>query len=927
MRPLELTMQAFETYKDSNTIDFTKLGEQGLYLVTGDTGSGKTTIFDAITYALYGCPSGEVRDSKMLRSTLADENTPTIVRFKFELNNKEYLVTRTIAIRTKRNGDKETKNTVSLELPDDKEVLDQVEKVNRKIEEILGIDSNQFRQIAMIAQGSFQKILTAKSDERQKLFTTLFRTEKYQKIQERISNDFSVCLKEKKNKETILQSHLSNLSFDNDTELNEKLNKVKNQPYPLEDSLKVIEEVIDNDKKALKTLDKEQSEKHNKIVEVNLIVDKVSQLKKDKESLIVKEKELANKEKEAEGKRDTLTVEKDAYTVTVPKFEKDKALIEAELKNYDALDEKNREISDEEKNINDTKRKISNNNVAISKSEEQLKKLEGEKEELKDSAVNVEKILNELKDNKKRKEEVANLSEKASILEMKKKELIKAQEEFKKVNNINSEKQEDFQKKNSLFLQGQAGIMASLLKEGEECPVCGSTHHPKKCEMLSSIPSEAELNKAKKEAEKAQKDAEEKSMFASGLNVEVNSKKEDFAESFSKVIGKEVSDNAITILDEEMNSVKALIEKLEVQYTAEEKKKLRKEELENLIPSLNEKIKELIEKKNNLNSSLVKSETNIQALTKQREALKESLKFDSKKSAESKINEYRGKIDKITKSYEDAVKNVEIINKDIDMRKGEIKVIKTNIEESSVKDVNEEEVNEKFTTLQKEYNGIEDKKKILSGRFKVNEQSYTNIKSILPSYNENEKKYMMLSRLNETMNGGNLNNDAGRIRLETYVQTSYFDKVLHYGNQRLKIMSDGQYEFIRRKTADDRRTQSGLDIDVIDHHSAATRDIKSLSGGESFKASMSLALGLSDEVTQEAGGIKLDTMFIDEGFGTLDNQSMNKAFKALQSVSDGNKLVGIISHVDFLKENIENQLVVTKDKINGSSVVFKHLGD
>ena len=466
------------------------------------------------------------------------------------------------------------------------------------------------------------------------------------------------------------------------------------------------------------------------------------------------------------------------------------------------------------------------------------------------------------------------------------------------------------------FLNEQAGILAEDLTEGVPCPVCGSTNHPKLALKSATAPTETTVNESKSAYDKARKYAEELSRTAGEIKGQVDSQTEELQKLISDLLNNcesgAAQSTAKNIIAEIAVNLKVINEKISV----EEKNAKRKAELDEMIPKAEERIRKAeavtAECKQNI-SALTASCTEIE---KQCKSLSATLKFEGKADAVAKKKALENTLSAMQKALEDAEKSYAESEKEIVGLDAKIKQLKKQISKSEAIDV--EAAEQKKSALTEEKISLTAVQRKVGIRIDANTKCLDNINRKSDELSEIEKRKISINALNNTANG----NISGKekIMLETYIQMTYFDRIIARANTRFMKMSGGQYELKRSETADNNRSQSGLDLSVVDHYNGTERSVKTLSGGESFKASLSLALGLSDEIQSSAGGIKLDTMFVDEGFGSLDPESLSQAFRALADLSDGNRLVGIISHVADLKEKIDKQVIITKEKAGGSKI-------
>ena len=926
MRPLTLTIAGFGTYCKETFIDFTKLGTEGLYLITGDTGSGKTTIFDAITFALYGEPSGENRKTEMIRSSFADCNQPTFVKLQFEFHEKKYYVKRNPAYeRASKKGTGTTTETADAEFGyEDKPVITGNTNVTKKIKELLGIDKVQFSQIAMIAQGDFQKVLFADSATRQNFFRTLFKTEKFEKLQLVLKNKVSELSNEVNNKNNFLKNQLNNLSCSVNSPLYELIDKAKTTEMPWNEKIDIINSLISSDESERNDLLESKKENQIKFDSVKLKLEDVKRLKDDKDLMEDISEKILKEEKLVESLNETVQVRKMAFDDN-PEKEREKALIESDFNRYDDLDNKFKELTV----LREDCRKLENNVTKwesdINSIECNIKEFEEELVTLKDAEVNYQKLVSEKEKLIEKVNILDSLYGKYKNVNILKEKLKEAQDSYKDAENIASQANINYMAKNKAFLDGQAGILAENLEENNPCPVCGALHHPSPCKKSDIVPSEDELKEAKAEYDRLHSVVVEKSENAAAICAEEKSKREELLGSFEDIFGRlpeEYDFQQIgNKIDAESCNTKEALDVNDVKIKEENNRNDRKKKLEKLIPDERNKLETLKGEIVNNNNIYLQKNTECTSLEKQIEELRINLKFPDKAQAKSRVNELERKIDIARKSYDDAVRNFNEKTKKINELNGKLEEVKSRVESYSIQ--NEDYVISEYNSLNSEHINIEKKNEELISRLNINRQALNNINDNVKDIIENEKRLSVISSLSETANGSIKGHE--KVQLETYVQMSYFNKVLHFANTRLLIMTNRRYELVRKTTGIKLNTISGLELDVKDHYTGNVRSVKTLSGGECFQASLALALGLSDAVTSSAGGIKIDTMFIDEGFGTLDSENLQKAFEALNSITSCNKLVGIISHVDYLKDKIDRQIVVTKTRNKGSTVELRNL--
>ena len=917
MRPIKLVMSAFGPYASRTVLELDKLGTSGLYLITGDTGAGKTTIFDAITFALYGAASGENRESGMFRSKYADADTPTEVELTFIYAGKEYYIKRNPEYerpKTRGDGFKTEKANAELHYPDGR-VVTKLREVERAVEQIIGIDRNQFAQIAMIAQGDFLKLLVASTDERKKIFQKLFRTRSYYSLQERLKSEAGILSKEYDGISSSIRQYINGIVCDEDDVLSIKVRNAKEGLCSTEETLELLSRLIEKDKEEEKRLKEELTDIRKELEKITAILTNNETWSKARNSLEKSENDLKEAREELKVLKNKLQAE-EINKSKIEEIRKKIAAIEAELPEYKESDDK---IKDRDALKKETK-ELSED---LAKQEERLTSLENEIEALKEERKTLEKADKEKADldaKKKETEEtqrrVSDISKELKSLDNLEEQLKREQKEYNKLYEDVQIKDEEYRRLFKLYLDDQAGIIAETLSDGVPCPVCGSTSHPKKAVKAENAPTKEKLDESKSMYESAQKEAQDASGKAAQTKGQADEKRNSVLTMLKEMFGAVTLDGAGRLIEDKKTDIENVLDKLQIATEEQQKRIDRKDEIDKAFP---EKENERGSLKNSISENKTKlsgQKATLESLEVRIDELVKKLKYESEEKAKEAKQTLRDEAKGLEDAYKAADDAVNLQNEKIAGFKAAIKEAEKVLEEAKEIDVATVEAEQSaFKTRQGE---IDEKQKVISARKSANEISEGKIKEKSAEILGVEKRLKWVKALSNTANG----NISGKekIMLETYIQMTYFDRIIARANTRFMVMSGGQYELKRRKEAENNRSQTGLELDVIDHYNGTERSVKTLSGGESFKASLSLALGLSDEIQSSAGGIKLDTMFVDEGFGSLDDESLGQAMRALQNLTDGNRLVGIISHVSELKERIETQIVVTKEKGGGSQI-------
>ena len=552
-----------------------------------------------------------------------------------------------------------------------------------------------------------------------------------------------------------------------------------------------------------------------------------------------------------------------------------------------------------------------------------LSELKSELDGLKNVGVSIEEYKNKLE---KLDESINELNE----LKKEHKKFIRGQQELEELTDKYIEDNNEFKRLRDIyeemeqaFRDGQAGILAATLTDGEKCPVCGSIAHPDKAKLTDEIPSEEKLNQAKDNASKARDKANEASSFLRSRRTFVELIKEQLinnaVELFSDSDIDEDKDLFISNLESNIESRKfeitTLRNDINDKLNNEKRRETRKKEIEdNLISEYEKKLKLIDEDIASLNIEIAGINASINENKLKAKEIKESLIFSDMSAAEKRRNELTYTLNSIQQLYDIKEQERNQIHDEVTKLTSKIESLKKSLEGIEISDVTDKKA--KKTELEYKRNDLTKKIQEERTRIRINNNVLVNIKDKAESLKETEKNLSYITSLSKTANGDLSGKE--KIKLETYIQTTYFDRIIRRANLRFMEMSSGQYELKRQRVASDIRGQSGLDLVVIDHYNGTERSVRTLSGGESFMASLSLALGLSEEVQSSSGGVSVDTLFVDEGFGTLDSDSLDLAYKALTNVTEGNRLVGIISHVAELRNKIDNQIIVKKEKSGGS---------
>ena len=905
MRPVYIRMSAFGPYAGIQELNMEELGAGGLYLVTGDTGAGKTTIFDAITFALYGEASGDSREAGMLRSKYADPSVPTEVELTFIYGGKTYKVCRNPEYeRPAKRGTGMTMQKAEAELiyPDGR-VVTKPKDVTAAVTEIMGVNREQFCQIAMIAQGKFRDLIEKGTTERQKIFREIFRTAPYQQVQDILKGKYRALERECETLRESVKQYIQGILW----------NKDASEETPVEEVMELLTEQNKADQEIQAGLFEELQQKEQVLQKIR------SELERDRERK-KRQKLYQELQDRRKAKREQITELQQRYREEQGK-EPERRRLADEISRLESLMPQYLHLEELKKNERadqDEREKLSGKQRQYEAKQEELKgKIqEGREagESLADAPEEYQKLLFESEKHQKYMERLQNLSKVILQYEKLQQDLLVKQREYQTERDKVRKKEMDYRAKNQAFLDEQAGILAQTLVEDQPCPVCGSIHHPAPAEQNPGAPSKDELELLQQELEQCRVREAEASRKAGELLGNVQSRAES--------IKREAEGLELTGTLEEMKHRLADFQKqgqtTEKQLQQEKglaSEKVKQKDMWNrLLPEQEKALEKVTEELQQIRERQAAVESKQKAAGEEIQRLTEVLPYSGQKEAQEKHIELVQKQNVMKRQLEQAEKAVQTAEVEIAGTEGRLKELRQQLEEAVEADT--EALRQKQAEIETEKAACEERGKELHHRIQNNQSVLKNLQNRSKELVEKEKQYTMVRSLAVTA----LGNIPGKekIMLETYVQMTYFDRIIARANTRLMVMTGGQYEMKRRRGSSNLRSQSGLELDVIDHYNGSERSIRTLSGGESFQASLSLALGLADEIQASAGGIRLDTMFVDEGFGSLDSESLEQAVQALAGLAESKRLVGIISHVDELKNRIDRQIVVKKERSGGS---------
>ena len=980
MRPTELIISAFGPYAGEVTLDMASLGDRGLYLITGDTGAGKTTLFDAIAFALYGNASGDSRKPRMLRSKYARPDARTYVEMGFSYNGKEYRVRRNPEyMRAKQRGEGETreKPDAELHLPDGRLVTGD-KAVTVEVEGLLGLNREQFSQIAMLAQGSFSRLLSGRTEDRGIIFREIFKTKPYQLFQEKLKDRAKGLYGRYADSRKSMEQYARGVI----TEGHSEELKLRWKEVP-QGSLEALLEVLDQ------LIGADEAQQQGKDRAMALVRDEMAALGM----------ELGKMQGDAAVCRD-MAAAADVLRENMPVLEQAKVRYEREKERQADRDGLIGAVTRMEENLKTYDRfdGLQENLKVCRKETESLEKRLGqaalEERQWKERNDSDEKILESLRQAGEEYQaaltagerlgeysgRIGLLAEELAQYGQERKKLEAARERYRAAGEESRRADDAYREMYQRFLDNQAGILASRLTEGQPCPVCGSVTHPAPARYLEEGNEAAKdkVDRLKAAAEEKDKAAARLSLEAGRLagsldtryermkqqiDAEVATWKEDWqkrirqAEADAGALAAKTGDvrqGRRYFLEQWELMMGQLKGQLERQAAAQkekirEKKKRKedKEAVEGRRALGRQSLEEASERKQQAQKMLAESQAKERELESRLKEMESSLPYENRKAAQAELAEKKAFLAGLEKAFKEAEESYNRISRRVSDAQARLEALRGRMAEKDAEgretagedrdpakgpdtmlpggmdvrtamehlEARMQENRQHQSEARERLTGLEQEKSRLHHRLETNRMARERISEQKASMEEIQKEWTWVKALSDTAAG-----EVGgkeKITLETYAQMAYFERIIARANTRFMVMSGGQYE-LKRCTEEDNRGKNGLGLNVIDHYNGTERSVKTLSGGESFQASLSLALGLSDEIQSAAGGIRLDTLFVDEGFGSLDEDTLNLAMKSLGDLAEGRRLVGIISHVGELKERIQHQIVVVKDKTGGS---------
>lgn len=1017
MRPLQLNMNAFGPYSGKVSLDFTSFQGSSIFLVSGPTGAGKTTIFDALAYALFDEASGDSRDKDTFKSQFASDTDLCYVELEFELNGESYYIKRIPKQKGPGKTGKAINRKSEVEFHHPYGQTTKIKEANEEIEELIGITYEQFQQIVMLPQGQFKKMLESDSGDKEKIFRNIFKTNELEAFQKELKEKYSELRKEFEKFEHSLEQAFKGIRINGSQKLGKAIEQFET-PQVLDE----LKQNIDLDEKELDTLDKQvfklqkegntldrlitSLDKKNRLInelndlkENQVLIDgyseqlkaheqaqKLSDLKKQLDETI---KDLTKEEKTLNENQQNLKVLEKQLEETAAEVQK------AETKASKLPEKRNRlaDLNNELQIFDRITQVVTKKNALekmISENKETIKANQKEENELLQEKKNMEENLEKIEDWQKEKENTIEkihetdrkLDTETEYLKQVKKmkdqheTLLDSQQTMEKAEEEYKQADHDYEKAKISYYNDLAGVLATKLEVNDPCPVCGSIHHPNAAGGSTENVTKEEYDHLFDRVSKKHGDyTQAKARFeqnAENLKIQLR----EFDVEASQLVEEIAKQEELVQQHEDFSKeLKAKRKQLETDLAKEK-------EWREALTQISEGIQNVVKNINAARVEIEQKQKQMKELEEERETETNKLHFDSKNDVTKAINNVAKDIEEVEKNKKTSQDQLNQLNNEkasldrtIEMTKQQIKTLterkdsqrelfeeklrksdlsrdfQEKILEETVKEDYKNKVDEHKEALIKKQTQLSDQNDYLKtiddlkslgyykerekeikeqlpniqknrddvlNRLRQNQQAYSEIEGYQKQSKEIEERVHTYAELSNYANGSK---ETDYISFERYVLGIYFEEILQAANIRFALMTNNRYLLERKIDKSKGAGPQGLDINVFDHYTGKERNVNTLSGGETFKASLSLALGLSDVIQSQNGGVSVDTLFIDEGFGTLDSDSLDSAIQTLLDLNKNGRLIGIISHVEELKTRISSHIIVEKTQVGSTATI------
>lgn len=1019
MKPIRLSITAFGPYKDQETIDFTKFHEHRLFVISGPTGAGKTTIFDAICYALYGTASGEDRDDvRMLRSHFADDDTHTSVELDFQIGQRSFQVLRQMGHR-KAGNKSETGARIELYETTSGQAVPAVDRfmvtdVDRKIESLFGLNKDQFSQIVMLPQGEFRKLLTSETENKEEILRRIFRTELYQRLEARFYQTIRELKDNLKSQQTELDLHIRQISTNLPNRADSLLFQTLEQEYrnivQLSEGLTL--EIVyyaglhTTELERRTILSNELTEQDNFYHAAKALNDRFMELTQKQEikaelelqqpSILLKEEQARKAEKAAH----LIPHEQRWQEAIAMKAQRNNQVLQrlqiVEVANQElvnAQQQYDQEVSKEEerKQIDRDIHQLTLLQplvLSLEAKQGEVLALEAQEKQLSQQLVLTTERLVELgakrqnmqsqikqidittSDYQQKNESYVSLRNQErlvkDILELSQR-ITTAMESEAVAEQAYQERKIKYEQLESLWIEGQASLLAAHLHNGMPCPVCGSKEHPQKAQSTDALPSKEQLQREKNELQQHEILFNEARVQAAAGRSQMESRQSELTDADLNNQEWHVQYAQLKELGDQLqDELQGLKKQLELRTLLQKETDLLERDWE----QANREREQLAQQHQSI---LLQYHTQGSILLSEREQV--PLEWSSPDTLGQRIIERRGLLEKLELYWtqaqlrrqnahskaaeeasalkqlrlqeEEATEHAQAVGEqwERELAVSEFRDVETyrsaKLDEPSRNELRQEidefrkqwhVVTEQLVDLHKELSGkeradlqtLEDKRTLTKQQLdeadqmiqlvtRYHQDAIRSQTAILESAGHVKSLETTLEEIQDVyqvMKGDN----PLKISFERYILIEFLEQILQAANERLSKLSNGQFHLDRSDRVEKHNRQSGLGLDVHDAYTGQNRDVKTLSGGEKFNASLCLALGMTDVIQASQGGVSIEMMFIDEGFGSLDEESLSKAIDTMIDLQKSGRMIGVISHVRELKQAFPASLEVRKTK-------------
>ena len=895
-----LMISAFGPYGGEVRLDFSKLGDRGLYLITGDTGAGKTTIFDAICFALYGEASGSSRQPDMLRSNYAPPSRPTFVELTFQSRGEIYRVRRTPEyLRPKERGAGFTTQRAEAELhyPDGRQPVTKWREVTAAVTALLGLDRNQFSQIAMIAQGDFLRLLQAKTEDRIKIFREIFQTGRYRQFQDRVKEEAQALRDQIGDGERQWLRQLSGLRAGPDSAHGEALAALQAQPVAQE-GLELARALTEEAQAQAASLSAEGDQVQQMLTILDRQLGEARAVEKARADLLRLEQEIGRLTPALDQAAQALA-EAAAQEPEAQRLRTEAQALRQLLPQYDRLETRRRAL---EQLRLEERQALQSRDQAAARAETMAQELEASRARrtrLAETARGLEALETRQSALEARRQDLLALAQMEAQTQQAARSLARAQETYLRAREAARTQAERAAALERRYLDHQAGILAAGLVPDTPCPVCGSLLHPHPAPLSEDAPTLEAVEQAKAARDRAQQVQNDASAEAGARQGSYETARRGWEARAAALLRDETREAALKAAETALAALSGALEAARQAAAALDALDRRMPQAEAALEAARETARTA-----GTRWETLRLQTASEAAAWDQAAAQ--LPYPSQAEARRQLAALENRVQTLTRAQTEARARHSALDQQLTRAQAQAETLRTQLEGAGETGLAELEAARREAEARRQT--VTRAREAAALRADANGRIAAALEQLDRELRETGSRLEWVKALSDTVNGSLAGKE--KITLETYVQMACFDRILDRANLRLFEMTGGRYRLCRR-AAQGQRSQTGLELDVFDRCTGMNRSVMTLSGGESFQASLCLALGLSDTLLP-AGAVRLDTLFVDEGFGSLDEDTLRQALASLQSLSQGSRLVGIISHVDLLKEAVEKKILVTR---------------